>query len=165
MKKKLLFQQHEEFFSLCEQGYSVKELSRHFGVSLSHADALRRNYRSNGRNCFNQSSKGLTVKEKTRITLEIVQKVLSLSQASYKYNVPSSTLSKWKSLHKTVGLQGLRFYFEIQMKKQKQVDCPAPPKVYDDAYVKKLENELLKARAEVAFLKKLRALIQAEKGK
>ena len=49
MKKKLLFQQHEEFFSLCEQGYSVKELSRHFGISLSHADALRRNYRSNGR--------------------------------------------------------------------------------------------------------------------
>jgi hypothetical protein len=45
------------------------------------------------------------------------------------------------------------------------VDCPAPPKVYDEAYVKKLENELLKARAEVAFLKKLRALIQAEKGK
>ena len=39
MKKKLLFQQHEEFFSLFKQGYSVKELSRHFGISLSHTQS------------------------------------------------------------------------------------------------------------------------------
>ena len=165
MKKKLLCHQHEEFFSLCEQGHSIKELCSHFGISPSYAASLRLNYRSQGRECFNRSSKRLTVKEKIRITLEIVQKALSLSQASRKYNVPPSTLCKWKNLHATVGLQGLRFYFETQMKKQKQADNSASPKVYDEAYVKKLENELLKARAEVALLKKLRALIQAEKGK
>ena len=165
MKKKLLYHQHEEFFSLCEQDYSVKELCAHFGISPSHAASLRLNYRSKGRKCFNQSSKGLTVREKIRITLEVVQNALSLSQASRKYNAPSSTLSKWKNLHRTVGIQGLRFYFETQMKKQKQMDSSTSPKVYDEAYVKQLENELLKARAEVALLKKMRALIQAEKGK
>ena len=162
MKRKLLSNSHEDFISSCEEGCSSDELSARFGISSSYASQLRLRYISNGRQCFHSSSRSLSVKDKTRIVLEVVQKHLPLAQAARKYNIPQSTLSKWKNIYQSVGLKGMTFYFENQMKRYKSEVSETSPKTYDEAYVKKLEYELLKARAEVAYLKKLRALIQEE---
>lgn len=162
MKRKLLFNFHEDFISSCEEGLSLDDLSARFGISPSHASTLRRKYRLHGRQCFMSSSRSLSVEDKVRVILGIVQKHLTLSQASCEYNVPSSTLSKWRKVYLSTGLKGLTYYFETQMKRYKPQSSASASRTYDEAYVKQLEYELLKARAEVAYLKKLRALIQEE---
>lgn len=162
MARKLLFNFREDFMSSCEEGLSLDDLSARFGISPGHASTLRRKYRLHGRQCFIPASRSLSVKDKVRVILEIVQKHLTLYQASCEYNVPSSTLSKWRKVYLSTGLKGLTYYFETQMKRNKPQKTTSVPKTYDEAYVKQLEYELLKARAEVAYLKKLRALIQEE---
>ena len=162
MKRKLLFNSHEDFISSCEEGLSASALSARFGISPSHAAMLRRKYVLHGRQCFIPSSRSLSLKDKVRIILGIVEKHLTLTQASCEYNIPSSTLSKWRKIYLSTGLKGLTFYFETQMKRYNPKTPKASSKTYDEAYVKQLEYELLKARAEVAYLKKLRALIQEE---
>ena len=76
-----------------------------------------------------------------------------------------STLHNWLHVYQRTGLQGLTFLLEVQMKKGKKdtTSITTREKKYTEAYVKELEYKLLKAEAEIALLKKLRALIQAEK--
>ena len=72
MKRKLLFNFHEDFISSCEEGLSLDDLSARFGISPSHASTLRRKYRLHGRQCFTSSSRSLSVEDKVRVILGIV---------------------------------------------------------------------------------------------
>lgn len=107
MKRKLSFNFREDFISSCEEGLSLADLSARFGISPSHASTLRRKYRLHGQLCFTPSSRSLAVEDKVRVVLEIVQKHLTLSQASCEYNVPSSMLSKWRKVYLSTSLKGL----------------------------------------------------------
>lgn len=76
-----------------------------------------------------------------------------------------STLHKWVDIYRKTGLKGLTFLLEVQMKKEKKISTSptANEKQYTEEYVKELEYKLLKAEAEIAVLKKLRALILTKK--
>lgn len=99
--------------------------------------------------------------------MEVAEKSLSLSCVSLKYQIPMSTLHNWVRIYQRTGLKGLTFLLEVQMKKEKKptTSIATGENKYTEAYVKELEYKLLKAEAEIALLKKLRALIQAKKKK
>ena len=163
--KKISVQQEKSLLAMLRKDYDISVISSSLGLSPSHVSYLRRCYRKTGSVRFSHSSRSLSLEEKVCAVLEVAEKSLSLSCVSLKYQIPMSTLHNWLHVYQRTGLQGLTFLLEVQMKKGKKdtTSITTSEKKYTEAYVKELEYKLLKAEAEIALLKKLRALIQAEK--
>ena len=86
-----------------------------------------------------------------RIVEDHLKNGQSLTQTCVKYKIlHRSTLRNWIRLHKSGA--------PLLMRKRKKKDEPA--KSAAELRIKELERELLLARAENAYLKKLRALMQ-----
>lgn len=103
---------------------------------------------------------------KYKVLQDVFENHLSLQEAALKYGIPSpSTVLMWQRKYKNVGLSGLhggsRLWFEDMITKEndlfKEPEEFVDPKPKDNKDLLK-EIELLKA--ENAYLKKLRALVQ-----
>lgn len=163
--KKLSPQQEKSLLYMIKKDYDLSFICSSFNLSISYVRYLRRCYKETGHICFSHNSQMLSVEDKVRIVVQVAEKSLSLTSASIKYNLASSTLNAWVSTYLQGGLKGLTYLLELQMKKKQPISKVPSEKKYTEEYVKKLEYKLLKAEAEIAFLKKLRALIQADKRK
>lgn len=163
--KKLSAQQERSLLYMIKNEYDLSSICSSFNLSISYVRYLRRCYQETGRISFSHNSQMLSQEEKIRITLEVAEKSLSLTAASIKYNLASSTLHDWINTYRRRGLKGLTYLLELQMKKKRPVSKVPSEEKYTKEYVKELEYKLLKAEAEIAFLKKLRALMQADKRK
>lgn len=163
--KKLSVQQEKELLRMFKADYDQSVIASYFGLSLNYVGYLRRCYIKTGHICFSHDSRNLSLEEKVIAVVEAAEKSLSLSDVSIKYRLPMSTLHKWVDIYRKTGLKGLTFLLEVQMKKEKKISTSptANEKQYTEEYVKELEYKLLKAEAEIAVLKKLRALILTKK--
>jgi transposase len=105
------------------------------------------------------------VRFKLKVLQAIEKETLSLPEACAKFNIPSeSTLIKWQRMFKLEGIEGLNNKPKGRPPKMKP---PIKSKAKKSSKPLTREEELLKEleylRAENALLKKLQALVQADK--
>jgi transposase len=102
---------------------------------------------------------------KLKVVQTIAKEFLSLKTACARFNIPSeATIVKWKRAYESEGAQGLHNKPKGCQPKMKP---PIKPKAKKSSKPLTREEELLKEleylRAENALLKKLQALVQADK--
>lgn len=162
--KKLSSKEEEALLYMFKKGYDLSFVCSTFNLCQTYVKHLYKCYKITGSVSFTHNTRTMSLKEKLRAVVSVAEKSLTLSSASIKYNLPYSTLHGWLRIYQRTGLKGLTYLLEVQMKKKKQpISVPSSEKKYTEEYVKELEYKLLKAEAEIAFLKKLRALTQADK--
>lgn len=144
--------------SILSGEHSTRSASVHFGIP-------RRNLRTWLCRYERYGSQGLDLRQgsypgdfKEGVIIDMHENHLSLSQTAVKYGIPSdSTVLMWERIYRTEGVVGL--YRDNrgrkQMKPTKAKKTKVPLTVEEEL---SRENELL--RAEVAYLKKLRALVE-----
>jgi len=97
----------------------------------------------------------LEAEKKEELLLEIQEKGLSLQQAAVTYDVPVSTLKRWRKAYEESGLSGLdRKRSERTMRKKRQ----RTEAELDELEILRKRNEYLEA--ENALLKKVKALVE-----
>ena len=158
----------EEVIRLYHLGFSPKEISVRTGISVSYLKRLLQRYLAHGVCGLDfQAPCHLSQKSKLSIIRDIESKVLSLSEASLRYGVSLTSLYNWLKQYRIVGASGFMHLKgpskgttkEEPMKKDStSQSCQTPRE-------RELELELKKALVEVAYLKKLRALLLAEEKK
>lgn len=107
--KKLSPQQEASLQYMIKNNYDLSYICSSFNLSISYVRYLRRCHQETGNICFSHDSHMLSMKEKVRIALEVAEKSLSLTAASIKYNLASSTLHGWVSTYQRTGLKGLTY--------------------------------------------------------
>ena len=95
----------------------------------------------------------LNAEEKYRCIAEVVNKELSLSQASLKHDKPHDTLRVWYNAYLRDGMQGLEPKRKSMAKKKAYT-----PEQLDELEMLRRRNEYLEA--ENALLKKVKALVE-----
>jgi hypothetical protein len=162
--KKLSSKEEKALLYMFKKGYDLSLICSTFNLCQTYVQRLYKCYKTTGSVSFTHDTRTLSLEEKVRAVVAVAEKSLTLFSASIKYNLPHSTLHGWLRIYQRTGLKGLTYLLEVQMKKKKQpISVPPSGKKYTEEYVKELEYKLLKAEAEIAFLKKLRALTQADK--
>ena len=102
---------------------------------------------------------------KLNVIQTIEKELLSLREACARFNIPSdATIMSWKRLYESEGIQGL---FNKPKGRPPKMKPPIKSKAKKSSKPLTREEELLKEneylRAENALLKKLQALVQADK--
>lgn len=149
----------------------MDQISARTQISSSYIRHLISQYKEHGKS-------GLAIKRtryfsqefKLSILEEIENKYLSLNQASIKHDVGLSTIHLWLGQYKELGrrrflrLKSIGLYGKQwrrpDMERKKKRSLIKNPKT---PYERELEEKLEYARAENAYLKKLRALVQKKR--
>jgi transposase len=147
-----------------EKGHSCEYVSHKKGLNESNIRKWVNFYKEFGTSgLLPRRNRNYTVAFKLQVLQSITEEYLSLSEACLKFNITSeSVIIKWQRDFATFGLEGLhskpkgrpKSMSNFKRKKRKS----DKPLTREEELL--LENEAL--RCEVAFLKKLQALIQAE---
>lgn len=160
------FLEKEHAVDLYTKGLSVNEISVLTGISCSYVSRLVRVYLCTG--CFSsleiRPPHFYNREYKLSILQEIEKKALTLGEASIEYGISQSSLYNWMNQYRALGRLGFlsvgdhslrkRYQTQNRMKKQN-----AGEKTPMSARERSLELELERARTEIAYLKKLRALV------
>lgn len=168
MKEKYSFIQKADAMELYDLGFSLDEISSRLGLSRRYLKMLTDRYRVHGQRAFTHEVLSVSEAQKQSIALEIINKSISLCGASVKYNIALSTLHKWKVRYEPFVCKGV-YSTEpppirpIMKKEVSRLKTELPHKENTEAYIRKLEQELLYAKAECSFLKKYQALIRKQK--
>ncbi|WP_455592322.1 transposase [Bacteroides sp.] len=162
----------QEVICYYESGLSISEICLRTGISESYIGLLIRKYRRFG-------PSGLLIRpghyysqeEKLSILEQMSSKSLSLLEASLEYDVSSSILCKWRQQYRTLGVTSFLRLKSLHLKSNSSEDMENKKISKGKSSLatsspsnreRELEHELKRARAEIAFLKKLRVLAQEE---
>lgn len=161
-KSKFTIQFKEDLVKEYLQGKSSSiELSVKYGISDRYLRRLATEYDAQGGFIKPISNKVYEPSFKLTCVLSVLKDKLSLTEASLKFGIPTdSTLFTWIRRYEQFGEAGLA------TKRGRPPVMPVPKKKKkersSDPKIAALEDELEYLRAENAYLKKLRALIQEE---
>lgn len=157
--KLLVVQSHAEG----QQGY--KRLAKHYG--LDHATVRRwvKHYEQHGLSGLQRKSSRYSPEFKLSVLQRMRQEDLSALQVTTLFDIRGGTgiVRRWESQYHEGGFQALEPKARGRPTKMPTTEPPKPPlPLTDKSSLEQLlqENEYL--RAEVAYLKKLRALRQAK---
>lgn len=135
---------------------SLRMLSRQHGLDPKEVVVWCALYRTYGEDVFN-TRHDFSPEERTFIVEEMLETGLSLTEVCVRHKIlHRSSLRNWIRQHKDGRLQQMSDKKKAQKKQGKPEDASAKR-------ICELERELLYARAENAYLKKLQALMQATK--
>lgn len=142
-----------------ESGQSLKKLATDHQISLNSLKYWVQQFRINGQNGLQLKNSGYSPKLKRAIVLKIMDDSLSSYRASIKYCITMSVIEKWVNKARKFGLDSLSFDGRgksrtVSMYQSKKK--PSKPLTREEELLQ--ENELL--RAENAFLKKLKVLVE-----
>ncbi len=144
-----------------DEGFSIVDVSMRLGTVRSQVQRWLSHYEAHGASGLSMRWCTYSVDFKLAVILHKRKNDLSLRQTAADFGIPSeSRIFQWERLYDRHGLPGLSpkqrgrrpAMTDKKPKKHKPADPPSP---YDALVA---ENERL--RAEVAYLKKLRALVE-----
>ena len=138
-----------------------KTKSRKFQTSSYYTQIKEwiRQYRANGAEGLSMKNTRYPVSLKAEVVSKILDKELSLHQASIDYRIERSVLRKWIKKVKAEGAASLSIDNRGRHRKSCTDKKPKKPPV-QLSREQELLNENERLRAEVAYLKKLRTLVE-----
>ena len=155
-----------KYMHMLENGFSVNYIETHFGINHKLLGYLWARYQAEG-------SSGLLKKQnvkadyafKLQVLRDIKENHLTLVEASLKYNVSSSYISKWIKTARTKGYDALAITRPRGRPLKNNMGRPRKKKPEEMTELERLryENECL--RAENALLKKVKALVEAREAR
>jgi len=151
---------------ILEKYHSINSVTQQYGVPQSQVKRWLQSYRALGINgLISCKNKSYTCEFKLLVIRTIELKSLSLSEARFRFNIPSdSVIVQWQRKYATFGLDGLkpkrkgRPPNDMSNYKRKVRKSDKPLTREEELLI---ENE--KLRCENAFLEKFNALVQAQK--
>jgi transposase len=157
---------HEVVLRCLSKGCSAKSVGKEYG--LGHATVRRwvQSYRHHGLDGLNKKFEHYSAEFKLSVLSRMKKDRLSYREAEAIFNLRGcGTISRWERLYHEQGLDGLKPKPKGRPKMMKpKLPVPDPQKTIDDTRSRKdLVDEIEYLRAEVAYLKKLEALMQAKK--
>jgi len=148
------------FCKMIEDGYSIRSISKDYGIDLKDLSALWIKYQHEG-------AMGLKKKQYVRtdgpfretVVRDIAENCLTLSEAAVKYDVSISRIKTWNRIARKDGYGALYKQKRI-CRPPKDMGRPKKKKPEEMTELERLryENECL--RTENALLKKVRALVE-----
>ena len=161
-RKKHSIEDRIKYMKMLEEGCSIRSISIKYGIDNSLLSVLWTKYQKEG-------PSGLIKKSNVRadgafretVIRDVEENCISLSEAAIKYDVCISRISIWMKLVREKGYDAL---YEIRTigRPPKETDMGRPrkkkPEEMTELELLRYENERL--RAEVALLKKVRALVE-----
>lgn len=140
-----------------EEGVSILDLSKRFGINKHNVEKLISKYKIHGEKIFEKSHKTLT----PEIKLEVINRIMngeSKNSLAIEYLIAETQVNDWLKRYKENGYNGLKDKPKGKSSAMKKKE----EKVYDDPKDKELaelKQRNLELEAEVEALKKLRALV------
>ena len=150
-----------KYMHMLEAGYSVKYISKHYGINHCLVSKLWIKYKSEGPSgLVKEKNIKADYKFKIKVVRDIEENHLPLVDASLKYNVSTSQIWVWQRIVITKGYEALA---EIKPRgRPPKNDMGRPrkkkPEEMTELELLRYENECLKA--ENALLKKVKALVE-----
>ncbi len=142
-----------------ESGSSIKMLSSESGIYYTQIKEWIRQYRANGAEGLSMKNTRYPVSLKVEVVSKILGKELSLHQASIDYRITRSVIQKWIKRVDAQGIESLSIDNRGRHRKS-FMDKKAKKPPLQLSREQELLNENERLRAEVAYLKKLRALVE-----
>ncbi len=142
-----------------DSGTPVKELSAESGIYYTQIKDWICQYRANGAEGLSMRNTRYPVSLKVEVVSKILGKELSLHQASIDYRITRSVIQKWIKRVDAQGIESLSIDNRGRHRKS-FMDKNAKKPPVQLSREQELLNENERLRAEVAYLKKLRALVE-----
>ncbi|MBR1472959.1 MAG: helix-turn-helix domain-containing protein [Paludibacteraceae bacterium] len=158
MLKKHPYKERLQAVKLCLAGYSVTSVGHRLGINKDYVLEWLLRYQRDGKAGLRRRiPKRATYAEKCKIVCKYAEKHVSLQQICVEHNVSRSAVERWTRIYRKGGYEALRAI------KPRGTGCKGmgrPKKQEPQTELERLryENEYL--RAEVALLKKVRALME-----
>ena len=158
--KKHTFEDRLKYMKMLEDGYSVKHISTHYGISHHLLDVLWAKYQKMG-------PSGLIKKQNVRsdgsyremVLRDIEDNCLTLSEAAIKYNVSTERIVVWRRMVREAGYEAL-YAIKRRGRPPKDMGRPKKKKPEEMTELERLRYENERLRAENALLKKVKALVE-----
>ena len=142
----------------CLEGYSPNAVGELLGVNHTYVEEWLLRYKQEGVSGLQKRPvKRADFAEKCKIVCEYAEKGVPLYRVSAMYHVSQATISRWTRLYRKGGYEALRD-IKPQGKGRKGMGRPKKQEPQTELERLRYENEYL--RAEVALLKKVRALVE-----
>ena len=142
----------------CLEGYAPRGVGRMLGIKEHYVSEWLERYRQNGiAGLQKRPNKHANFEEKCKIICEYAEKHVPLHRVCAKYHVSLSSVSRWAAAYRKGGYDALRD-IKPQGKGRKGMGRPKKQEPQTELERLRYENEYL--RAEVALLKKVRALVE-----
>jgi transposase len=142
---------------LYEQGYGSRSISKELHISDTVVETWVRLYRSQGLSGFDkQPNKLLSSEFKELVVRDVLNNCLSFPKVALKYQISQSAAYRWVQLVKQEGFSSLNDTRQGRL----TTVMGRPKKKQPETDLEKLEEEVRYLRAENAYLKKVRALVQ-----
>ena len=160
MRKKHTYEDRLKYMKMLEDGYSVKHIATHFGISHHLLNVLWGKYQQDG-------PIGLIKKQNIRsdgsyreiVLRDIENNCLTLYEAAIKYDVSVSQIQSWKRKVRSSGYDAL-YETKRRGRPPKNMGRPRKKKPEEMTELERLRYENERLRAENALLKKVRALVE-----
>ncbi len=163
MHKKHTYEDRLEYMKLLEDGYSVKHIATHYGISHHLLNVLWGKYQQDG-------PAGLIKKQNIRsdgsyremVLRDIENNCLTLSEAAIKYDVSVDRIMFWRRMARESGYDAL---YETKRRGRPPKDMGRPKKktVEQMSDLERLQKENQELKTELALLKKVKALVEERK--
>ena len=150
-----------KYMHILEAGYSVKYISKHYGINHCLVSKLWMKYKSEGPSgLVKEKNIKADYKFKIKVVRDIEENHLTLVDASLKYNVSPNRIYIWQRIARTKGYEALAETKPRGRPPKNDMGRPRKkkPEEMTELELLRYENECLKA--ENALLKKVKALVE-----
>ena len=159
MRKKHEHEALLKYMRMLEEGYSVKSISKKFGINEQRLKYLWTLYQEQGESVLHRKQNiKASGKLKQQIVSDVEKKHLTLVQASLKYNVSAKRLSVWLKIVRDQGLDAL--LITRKRGRKSNMGRPRKKKTEEMTELERLREENEYLRTENALLKKVKALVE-----
>lgn len=147
-----------QILSLYKEGYGCGYISNLLSLSESHVCRLLNRYRNSGEISLKRLNPSeFTVKLKTEVVHQVLEKSLSCEQVALQYGISESAVYSWVSKVKFHGYESL---LAIKPKGRPCNPMGRPKKKEPQTETERLQEQVLRLQAENALLKKVKALVE-----
>ena len=157
-KKRHTYAERLRYMHMLEDGYSVSQIERRYGINGRLLESLWRSYKKRGRKALEKKSYTRVPTETKRMAIyDFEEKGLSLVEIMLKYNISASAFYQWRKRYKAGG--------EAQLKENPRgrppgMGRPKKKTVEQMTELERLQKENRELKTQVALLKKVRALVE-----
>ena len=160
MYKKHTYEDRLKYMKLLEEGYSVRHIATHYGISCHLLDVLWKKYQKEGPSGLRKKQYVLTDGlYRETVLRDIENNCLTLSEAAIKYDVSTSQIQAWKRKARESGYDAL-YETKRRGRPPKDMGRPRKKKPEEMTELERLRYENERLRAENALLKKVKALVE-----